>query len=42
MDELLYGSPAHRPITSAEISEWFALWKLRQHERQEQERRARR
>jgi len=23
--ELLYGSPSHRPISSAEITEWMAL-----------------
>ena len=27
--ELIYGSPAHRPISSMEITEWAALWKLR-------------
>jgi hypothetical protein len=26
--ELLYGSPSHRPISSAEITEWVALQQI--------------
>lgn len=29
MSELLYGSPSHKPITSAEIVEWAAEFSLR-------------
>ena len=29
VEELLVGSPGHRPISSAEIVEWQAVWKLR-------------
>lgn len=32
MDELLNGSPAHNPISAAELVEWGALYKLRAHE----------
>jgi hypothetical protein len=27
--ELLYGSDAHRPLSSSEMNEWIALWHLR-------------
>ena len=29
MGELLYGSPAHRPLSSDEMTEWIALDHLR-------------
>jgi len=29
VEELLVGSPSHKPISSSEIVEWQALWKLR-------------
>lgn len=29
MAELLEGSPGHRPLSSAELTEWIALEKLR-------------
>ena len=39
--ELLDGSPAHRPISSLELTEWAALWNLRAKEQEDAERRAR-
>jgi hypothetical protein len=30
--ELLYGSGGHRPLSSAELTEWMALWELRAYE----------
>ena len=33
--ELLVGSPAHRPISSAELTEWEALWALRNWEHEQ-------
>ena len=30
--ELLYGSPSHRPMSSAELTDWIALDKLRNYE----------
>jgi len=29
VDELLLGSPGHRPLTSVELTEWIALEHLR-------------
>jgi hypothetical protein len=29
VDEVLHGGPSHRPMSSAELSEWKALWRLR-------------
>lgn len=29
VEELLVGSPSHRPISASEIVEWQAVWKLR-------------
>jgi len=39
--ELLEGSPAHRPISSAEITEWEALWHLRNWEHEQAMKKAR-
>jgi hypothetical protein len=36
VEELLVGSPGHRPISASEIVEWQALWKLRQWENEKQ------
>jgi hypothetical protein len=33
--ELLHGSPAHRPVTSQELTEWMALWQLRNWEHEQ-------
>jgi len=33
--ELLEGSPAHRPLSSTELVEWQAVWKLRAYEQEE-------
>lgn len=33
VDELLLGSPAHRPMTAYEATEWMAVWELRAAER---------
>lgn len=30
--ELVHGSPAHRPISSMELTEWAALYSLRAYE----------
>ncbi|CAB4156569.1 hypothetical protein UFOVP655_70 [uncultured Caudovirales phage] len=38
--ELLYGSPAHRPLTSMELTEWTALWTLKAKEQEKAERKA--
>lgn len=38
--ELLYGSPAHRPLTSMELTEWTAFWTLKAKEQEKAERRA--
>jgi hypothetical protein len=38
VEELLYGSYAYRPISSAELSEWEALWHLKGQESEEQAR----
>jgi hypothetical protein len=38
--ELLYGSPAHRPLTSMELTEWTALYILKAKEQEKAERRA--
>ena len=38
--EILYGSPAHRPLTSMELTEWTALWTLKAKEQEKAERRA--
>jgi hypothetical protein len=35
VDELLLGSPAHRPMTSQEFTEWIAVWELRAAERKQ-------
>lgn len=32
MSELLNGSPAHTPISAAELVEWAAVYRLRAHE----------
>jgi len=29
VEELLYGSPAHRPLSSEELTEWEALERIR-------------
>lgn len=29
VDELLYGSPSHRPLSSSELTDWIELEKLR-------------
>ena len=39
--ELLHGSGGHRPISSAEITEWSALWELRAYEAEQASKRAR-
>lgn len=39
--ELLYGSPSHRPITSSELTEWSALWELRNYEAEQAAKRKR-
>lgn len=36
MGELLYGSPAHRPITTRELFEWYALIQIIEPDEQEQ------
>ena len=33
VDELLLGSPAHRPLSSAEFTHWLALYEIRAAER---------
>jgi hypothetical protein len=38
--ELLYGSKAHRPLSSMELTEWNALYLLKEKEREKAERRA--
>jgi hypothetical protein len=38
--EILYGSPAHRPLSSMELTEWTALWTLKAKEQEKAERRA--
>lgn len=35
MGELLYGSGAHRPISSSELTEWLALWDIRAYEQEQ-------
>jgi hypothetical protein len=40
--ELLYGSPAHRPLSSKELTEWAAVWAIRADEQEEANRRANR
>jgi hypothetical protein len=40
--ELLDGSPAHRPISSMELTEWQMVWRLRAAEQEEAARKARR
>lgn len=35
VDELLYGSPSHRPMSSMELTEWMAVWELRAWEREQ-------
>ena len=35
MGELLYGSPAHRPLSSAEMTDWIALDHLRAWEQEQ-------
>ena len=35
MGELLYGSDAHRPLSSSEMNEWMALWHLRNWEQEQ-------
>jgi hypothetical protein len=32
--ELLYGSPAHRPISSVELTEWALVWQIRADEQE--------
>ena len=39
--ELLYGSPAHRPLSSMELTEWGALYNVRATERELEERKSR-
>jgi hypothetical protein len=38
--ELLYGSPAHRPLSSMELTEWSALYNVRAVERESEEKKA--
>lgn len=33
--ELLEGSPAHRPLSSIELTEWQVVWELRAFEREQ-------
>lgn len=35
MGELLFGSGGHRQISSAEVTEWQALWELRAWEQEQ-------
>lgn len=35
MGELLYGSPAHRPLSSEELTEWIALDEIRAWEQEQ-------
>jgi len=41
VEELLYGSPSHKPISADELSEWEALEKLRAWEQEQAAKRAR-
>jgi hypothetical protein len=38
--EILHGSPAHRPLSSMELTEWTAFWTLKAKEQEKAERRA--
>ena len=38
--ELLYGSPAHRPLSSMELTEWAALYTLKAKEQEKEQRKA--
>ncbi len=40
MGELLYGSPAHRPLSSMELTEWNAFYLVKEKEREKAERKA--
>ena len=42
MDELLYGGPGHRPLTSMELTEWIALESLRVWEQEQAAKKAKR
>lgn len=35
MGELLYGSPAHRPLSADELTEWIALDEIRAWEQEQ-------
>jgi hypothetical protein len=39
--ELMYGSASHRPISSREVTEWQALWRLRAWEAEQARKKAR-
>ena len=41
MDELLSGGPGHRPLSSAELTEWIALEHLRVWEHEQANKRKR-
>lgn len=42
MDELLLGSPGHRPLSSYELTEWIALEHLRVWEQEQSAKKAKR
>jgi len=35
VDELLNGSPSHKPISAYEVTEWQAVWRLRAYEQEQ-------
>jgi len=35
VEELLDGSPSHKPISAYEVTEWHALWRLRNYEHEQ-------
>jgi hypothetical protein len=41
VDELLYGGPGHRPLSSLELTEWIALEHLRVWEQEQAQKKAR-
>lgn len=41
VEELLYGSPSFRPLSSSELTDWIALYRLRAWEREQAQRRSR-
>jgi hypothetical protein len=40
VEELLDGSPSHRPLSSPELVEWLAYYKLRAYEQEQEAARA--